>query len=48
MWAERMVYTHRRRSTLGKPMEPGRSRPEAYLRTLADASSSLFATWKEG
>jgi len=48
MWAERMVYTHRRRTALGKPIAAGETRPEAYLRTLADASSPLFATWNEG
>ncbi|HZX54050.1 MAG TPA: aminoglycoside phosphotransferase family protein [Ilumatobacteraceae bacterium] len=48
MWAERMVYTHRRRAALGKPIGAGRSRPEAYLRALAASSSPLFATWQDG
>jgi len=48
MWAERMVYTHRRRAALGKPIDAAQSRPQAYLRAFAGSSSSLFATWQEG
>lgn len=35
VWAERALYTSRRRAALGTPIEVGRSRPEAFLRTLA-------------
>jgi hypothetical protein len=43
VWAERAVYTHRRRAGLGAPLESGRSRPEAYLRALAGAMPKMFA-----
>jgi hypothetical protein len=44
LWAERAVYTHRRRAGLGVPIETGRSRPEAYLRCLAGAAPTMCAT----
>ena len=40
-WAERAVYTHRRRAALGAPLQGGRSRPEAYLRVLAEATETM-------
>ncbi|MEP7112654.1 MAG: hypothetical protein ABI862_05275 [Ilumatobacteraceae bacterium] len=43
LWAERAVYTRRRRADLGFPMETGRSRPEAYLRALAGAMPTMCA-----
>ena len=43
LWAERAVYTHRRRAGLSVPLEPGRSRPDAYLRALADAMPTMLA-----
>jgi len=48
MWAERAIYTHRRREALGAPLDAGRSRPEAYLQALAGVSRPLFGTWAEG
>jgi hypothetical protein len=41
VWAERAVYTHRRRAGLGAPIEAGGSRPEAYLRALAGAMPAM-------
>jgi hypothetical protein len=41
LWAERAVYTHRRRTSLGVLVEPGGSRPEAYLRALARARMTM-------
>lgn len=43
LWAERAAYTHRRRADLGVPIEPGRSRPDAYLRALAAEMPMLCA-----
>ena len=43
VWAERAVYTHRRRARLGVPIAPGESRPEAYLRALAGAMPTMCA-----
>jgi len=48
MWLERMVYTRRRRASLGQPLGAAGSRPQAYLQALAGASQSLFATWTDG
>jgi Phosphotransferase enzyme family len=43
LWAERAVYTNRRRAGLGVPIDTGRSRPEAYLRALAGAMPAMCA-----
>ena len=48
MWLERAVYTHRRRAALGESLGAAGSRPEAYLRALAEVSPSLFETWTNG
>ena len=41
LWAERAMYTHRRRAVLGAPVETGHTRPEAFLRALAAAKPVL-------
>ncbi|MEA3185349.1 MAG: hypothetical protein QOJ74_1826, partial [Ilumatobacteraceae bacterium] len=42
LWAERAVYTRRRRAALGGVADIGITRPEAYLRALAAARSTIF------
>jgi hypothetical protein len=42
LWAERAVYTRRRRAALGSVADTGVTRPEAYLRALAAARSTIF------
>lgn len=41
LWAERAVYTHRRRAVLGVPLASGQTRPEAFLRALAAVSPMM-------
>jgi hypothetical protein len=45
LWAERALYTHRRRAILGVPLEAGQTRPEAFLRALAGAMQPMSETY---
>jgi hypothetical protein len=45
LWAERALYTHRRRAILGVPTEAGQTRPEAFLRALAGAMQPMSETY---
>jgi hypothetical protein len=48
MWLGTRGLHARRRAALGESLGAAGSRPEAYLRALAEVSGSLFETWTNG